>query len=80
MYEEQIEAPDAFDAVWALALALNNVSESLCNENLGSCGRTNDSYNVPLEEYRFFNDRIECLMNRSLNATDFQGVSVSRRE
>lgn len=73
----QFEAPDAFDAVWALGLALENASRSLCSGDLGHCANSNESQNVPLHCYKFFNSRIECLVNRSLNNLKFEGVSVS---
>ena len=73
----QLEASDAFDATWALALAMDNASESLCSDDLGHCANTNESLHVALNCYEFFNDRIECLVNRSLNHLKFEGVSVS---
>ena len=71
-----LEATNAFDAVWALALALDNTSQSLCINDLGDCSNTRVTENIPLENYTFFNDRIECLINRSLNDMEFEGVSV----
>ena len=72
----QLEAPDAFDATWALALAMDNASKSLCSGDLGHCAGA-DGMNVSLNCYEFFNSRIECLVNRSLNNLKFEGVSVS---
>ena len=56
---------------------MDNASESLCNDDLGHCANTNESLHVALNCYKFFNDRIECLVNRSLNHLKFEGVSVS---
>ena len=73
----QLEAPHAFDAVWALALAMDNASRSLSSDDIGYCNNTRVTENIPLENYTFYNDRIECLLNRSLNNMEFEGVSVS---
>ena len=72
----QFEATNAFDAVWALALAMDNASQSLCSGDIGYCSNTRVTENIPLENYTFYNDRIECLLNRSLNNMEFEGVSV----
>ena len=76
----QFEATCAFDAVWALALAMDNASQSLCSGDVGYCGNTRVTENIPLENYTFYNDRIECLLNRSLNNLEFEGVSVSMQD
>ena len=72
----QFEATYAFDAVWALALAMDNASRSLRTGDIGYCNNTRVTENIPLENYTFYNDRIECLLNRSLNNMEFEGVSV----
>ena len=74
----QFEATCAFDAVWALALAMDNASRSLCSGDIGYCANSRVTENIPLENYTFYNDRIECLLNRSLNSMEFEGVSVSK--
>ena len=65
----------AYDAVWTLALALDKVQRAICtSDNLG-CNISQTL--TPLENYQYHNAQIECMLNRTLNATGFDGVSVS---
>lgn len=74
----------AYDAVWALAQALNNVQEVIeagrlagsgsgiehgCEEDLGQL--------VPLHEFSYSNSLLGCLIQRSIQNVTFMGVSVS---
>lgn len=61
------EAPLAFDAVWALALALNKTVAPLKVR-----GRR-------LEDFNYNNHDITAEIYRALNTSSFEGVSVSRR-
>lgn len=59
------EAPLAFDAVWALALALNKTVAPLKAK-----GRR-------LEDFNYNNHDITSEIYRALNTSSFEGVSVS---
>lgn len=59
------EAPLAFDAVWALALALNKTVAPL-----KARGRR-------LEDFNYNNHDITSEIYRALNTSSFEGVSVS---
>lgn len=59
------EAPLAYDAIWALALALNKTS--------GGGGRAG----VRLEDFNYNNQTITDQIYRAMNSSSFEGVSVS---
>lgn len=59
------EAPLAYDAVWALALALNKTVGPLRNKGLH------------LEDFNYNNRVITAEIYRALNTSSFEGVSVS---
>ena len=61
------EAPLAYDAIWALALALNKTS--------GGDGRSG----VRLEDFNYNNQTITDQIYRAMNSSSFEGVSVSSR-
>lgn len=61
------EAPLAFDAVWALALALNKTVAPLKGR-----GRR-------LEDFNYNNHDITSEIYRALNTSSFEGVSVSQK-
>lgn len=73
-FSYQIEAYSAFDAMWTLAIGLDKVQQAICaNDTLGC----NISNLISLENYRYYNDQIECMLNKTLGETEFNGVSVS---
>lgn len=55
----------AYDAIWALALALNKTS--------GGGGRSG----VRLEDFNYNNQTITDQIYRAMNSSSFEGVSVS---
>ncbi|XP_071821055.1 gamma-aminobutyric acid type B receptor subunit 1-like isoform X2 [Apostichopus japonicus] len=57
------ESPLAYDAVWALALALNNTMNNLAPRNLS------------LEDYNYNNQEIADDIYMSLNSSNFEGLS-----
>lgn len=59
------EAPLAYDAIWALALALNKTSAELVKKGLR------------LEDFNYNNKNITDEIYRALNSSAFEGVSVS---
>ena len=76
-FSYQFEATTAFDAAWALALALHNVSMTVCaGEDLG-CSDTEETNLTALEDYQYYNDKVECMLMKSISGLEFLGVSVS---
>ena len=80
-YIQTVKAALGFDAVWALAIALNktvamvqsgNVSETGCE------GKTEGDL-VPLEQFNYSNGLMGCVIQWNLQNTDFQGTSVSQK-
>lgn len=61
------EAPLAYDAIWALALALNKTSQELVKKGLR------------LEDFNYNNKNITDEIYRALNSSAFEGVSVRPR-
>ena len=60
--------------MWTLAIGLDKVQQAICaNDTLGC----NVSDLISLENYRYYNDQIECMLNKTLGETEFNGVSVS---
>uniref|UniRef100_A0A1X7VH94 G-protein coupled receptors family 3 profile domain-containing protein n=1 Tax=Amphimedon queenslandica TaxID=400682 RepID=A0A1X7VH94_AMPQE len=66
------DALTAFDALWSLALGLDRVQRAVCaNETLGC----NGGPLTELEDFMYYNDQVECMVNKSLSMTGFEGVS-----
>ena len=66
-----------YDALWALAFALNqtmtmvdgdNISETGCQNAFGSL--------VPLHEFTYRNELMGCLIQSNLQRTNFSGLTV----
>ncbi|XP_019848971.1 PREDICTED: gamma-aminobutyric acid type B receptor subunit 1-like [Amphimedon queenslandica] len=69
------DALTAFDALWSLALGLDRVQRAVCaNETLGC----NGGPLTELEDFMYYNDQVECMVNKSLSMTGFEGVSNTR--
>ncbi|XP_057244782.1 gamma-aminobutyric acid type B receptor subunit 1-like [Malurus melanocephalus] len=62
------EAPLAYDAIWALALALNKTSQELVKKGLR------------LEDFNYNNKNITDEIYRALNSSAFEGVSVKKQK
>lgn len=62
------EAPLAYDAVWALALALNKTVGPL------------KAKGYQLEDFNYNNKDITAEIYRALNTSSFEGISVSTKE
>ena len=66
----------AFDAVWALAEALNKTEEMrLDNEMISNCTDF-DGDLVPLNHFNYSNELMGCVLKHNLHQTNFLGVSV----
>ena len=67
-----------YDGLWALAFALNrtmtmvnsgNIDGTMCHNASGSM--------VPLHQFTYSNELMGCLIQWSLQATNFSGLTVS---
>ena len=73
-YIYQIEGYTAFDAIYSLAFALDKVQRAVCDNKTLGC---NESDLIPLEDYDYTARQVTCMLNNSLDDTNFPGVSVS---
>ena len=67
-----------YDALWALALALDDTMTMVDSLNISGtgCESMNGSL-VPLHQFDYTNAMMGCLIQWNLQQTDFFGVSVS---
>ena len=65
MPEGYLEAPLAYDAIWAVALALNNTMTTLIGQG------------TSLEEYNYENQAIADIILSEIADVHFMGMSVS---
>lgn len=71
-----------YDALWALALALNETMTMVntVNVNTSEFGcEAMDGSVVPLHEFNYSNALMSCLIQWNLQRTNFSGVSVSHK-
>ena len=67
-----------FDALWVLALALDNTMSMVNNRDIGQTNCENVSGTlVNLETFNYKNAKMGCIIRWNLNNTNFSGVSVS---
>ena len=70
----------AYDAVWALAFALNATISIINSQeiNITSTECENASgMPVPLEHFTYRNDQLGCIIRYNLQRTSFSGITVS---
>ena len=68
----------AYDAVWAMAFALNATMSMINSRDISNTGCENASgMLVPLEQFNYTNKKLECVIQFHLQNTNFIGVSVS---
>ena len=68
----------AYDAVWTLALALNKTDEQIkSNASITKCKNLQGYTNITLDQFRYNNAQLSCLLKNNLQDTNFSGVSVS---
>ena len=70
------EADIAYDAVWALAFALNRTNELVARGNVSESGCDLEGELVPLHMFNYSNALLGCVIRWSLEQTNFTGVSV----
>ena len=64
----------AFDAVWAIALGLNNVVNNKTNNS--------DCEDLPgemikLENFNYTNEKMGCVLQKGFESVNFKGITVS---
>ena len=67
----------AFDAVWAIATGLHNASERVKINDTNGCDHLPGEL-VPLEEFNYRNQRMGCVLQRSIAEVNIAGVTVSK--
>ena len=78
-YIQTVKAALGFDAVWALATALNKTAAMVQSGNIretGCEGRTEGDL-VPLEQFNYSNGLMGCVIQWNLQNTNLLGTSVS---
>ena len=73
---EVILAEYAFDAVWALALALDKTSEMIASKNDTGCEHAKGEL-LALEDFAYTNEKMGCLLIQAFSEVSFTGASVS---
>ena len=64
----------AFDAVWAIALGLNNTLDNKTNDSecIGLPGER-----VELKEFNYTNEQMGCVLQKGFELVNFTGITVS---
>ena len=65
-----------YDATWAMAMGLHAASERVSRNDSSGCGHLSGEL-VPLERFDYLNERMGCVLRRSLSDVSFKGVTVS---
>ena len=86
LYAQRIESDEdynyysrnglSYDAMWAIALGLNNTLTRILNNNSTGCEDVPGSI-IPLEQFEYSNAKMGCLLRESFHQTSFSGVTVS---
>ena len=77
-YSVIIQAYKLYDVVWVLALALNNTNAMVNGGDINETGcKDFPGALVPLEEFDYPNKRMGCLIQWSIQQTNFSGLTVS---
>ena len=71
-----ITSGTVFDAVWAMALALNHTAERVVKNDSSGCSHLPGRL-VPLEQFDYSNKRMGCVMMDSYTRVKFIGITVS---
>ena len=80
--EENFSEADGFaqgyDAIWALAFALNNTMTMVNDPAFSATGcEGRDGSPVPLHMFNYSNELMGCIVTWNLQRTNFTGVTVS---
>ena len=66
-----------YDLIWALALGLNSTSNKIAQGNETGCEEQYYGDLVPLEDFNYTNQKIGCILRKSISEVQFDGLSVS---
>ena len=65
-----------YDGIWSLALGLDNAIKRVAQGNESGCEELFGDL-VPLEEFNYTNEKMGCILRKSINEVQFDGLSVS---
>ena len=68
-----------YDATWAMALGLHAALERVRMNDSSGCGHLPGEL-VPLEEFDYQNEKMGCVLRKSLHDVSFTGVTVSHKK
>ena len=72
------QAYKLYDVLWVLALALNNTNSMVNSGDINGTGCEGVPGSlVPLEEFKYSNSRMGCLIQWNIQQTNFSGLTVS---
>ncbi|KAL5493728.1 hypothetical protein EMCRGX_G014948 [Ephydatia muelleri] len=75
-YSDTVVHAFAYDAIWALALALNKTEEQIkTNISIPDCQGLNGYINITLDQFQYSNAKMSCYLKANLQATNFTGVT-----
>ena len=66
----------SYDAMWAIAVGLDNALTRIQNNDTSGCEDVPGSL-VPLEDFEYSNSKMGCVLRESYHQTNFSGVTVS---
>ena len=66
----------AFDAMWAIGIGLHNASERVKINDTRGCDHLPGEL-VPLQEFSYHNQKMGCVLQRSIAEVNFAGITVS---
>ena len=75
-YNETYSAHIVYDAVWALAFALEKTIKRIEDNNVTGCEEYGNK-TIPLSEWEYTCTTTSCILHQSLGETKFFGLSVS---
>ena len=76
-FTPRLNAYHAYDAVWALAFALNRTSTLVDQGDISVTGCVAEGSLVPLRKFNYSNALLGCVIKWSMEQTNFEGVTVS---
>ena len=71
---------NAYDAIWAMAVGLNNVEEWAKEKRNDSECDTLPGELVTLDKFNYTNRRMGCFMRKGMEAVNFTGITVNHYE
>ena len=75
--QEVTVAGMAYDATWAMAVAMHKAAERISNSNDSGCEHLNGEM-LPLENFTYSNKKLACILLSSYAEAEFEGVTVRK--